>query len=192
MDWTEIIAKLIESAAQVLIFGVAAHRIQKSIDNGAAKRIEEFKSTLKVIESKEGSLHSKRLEVIEAMYKKIVELDYAMRTLVSPIKYGSDNESSLILKADEKFRDFNMFFETNTIYFLPKTCKEIDVIRRTFYDGLVDYNQPVFLKSMNVEDKEVLREAMIKANEVYKSVKDKIPVLRGNIEIEFREILSGK
>jgi hypothetical protein len=189
MTILQAIIELSKILGQVGIFAIAAYWIQKRIDTESSKRLEEFKSTLNLIYSKENTLHGKRLAVIETMYQNLIDLDYSMRTLTHPLKY-SDRESELIDNSDVAFQRFNMFFEKSKIYFSEQTCQLISGIRDKFYNGLFDYSQPSFLKSMNVNDPDSLKEAYKKAHAVYKQVKDEIPQLRLTLENDFRKILS--
>jgi hypothetical protein len=188
----QIGTEIVKWLGQLGLFGIASYWIQKSIDNSASKRLEEFKGTLNLMHSKQTSLHDKRLSVIESMYVKLVDLDYSMRTLTNPLKFdtANDTEVKLIQSSNEKFQDFNMYFERNKIYFSVKTCDVLNNIREQFYSALWDYDQPRFLKSMQVDDGTVLRQAYLKAHDVYEKVKDKFPVLRSDMEKEFREILN--
>ncbi len=188
----QIGTEIVKWIGQLGLFGIASYWIQKSIDNSASKRLEEFKGTLSLMHSKQTSLHDKRLSVIENMYVKLVDLDYSMRTLTNPLKFdtANDAEVKLIQGSNEKFQDFNMYFERNKIYFSAKTCEVLNNIREKFYLALWDYDQPRFLKSMQVDDGTVLRDAYLKAHDVYAQVKDDFPALRSDMEKEFREILN--
>jgi len=84
MTSDQLIIEVGKLLGQLGLFGIASYWIQKGIDNSASKRLEEFKSTLNLIHAKETTLHEKRFLVIEELNGKLVDLDYAMRTLTPP------------------------------------------------------------------------------------------------------------
>jgi hypothetical protein len=81
-----MIDNLFKIGSEIGIFAIAAFFIQKLIEKSANKRLEEFKSTLSLLQSKQTSLHNKRLEIIEKLYNKLVELNNAMEKLTTPFK----------------------------------------------------------------------------------------------------------
>jgi len=187
-----IILELIKVLGQIGIFAFAATLIQKRIDHSAAERLEEFKASLNLMSSKETVLHNKRFLVIEELNSRLVDLDYAMRTLTFPLKFDptEESEAQLFDSANNAFQVFNMFFEKNKIYFPIDTCKVLENIRQKFYDALWNYDQPRRIKGMMINDGgELLRQVQLRAIEVYQQVKDEFPVLREGFEKELRQIL---
>lgn len=191
----EIINIVISSASQVGIFGIAAYYINKNIETNSNKRLEEFKNTLYLLKTKELSLHDKRYGVIENLYANLVELDYSMRTLTNPLKLFAGDyenyENKLISEANEKFQVFNLQFEKNRIYFSIQTIDKIEIIRQEFYNSLLEYQRfKMFHK--DTMPAELLKKAHDSLEKSYERVKDKIPILRLEIENEFRSILQVK
>ncbi|MDL5512934.1 hypothetical protein QSE00_13990 [Arenibacter sp. M-2] len=76
---------IIKIVSDLGIFAIAAFFIKKLIENSANKRLEEFKSTLSLIQSKQTVLHNKRLEIIEKLYGYIVDLNSSMYNLTNPV-----------------------------------------------------------------------------------------------------------
>jgi hypothetical protein len=143
--------------------------------------------------SKETVLHNKRFLVIEELNSRLVDMDYAMRSLVLPVKYDPtvESEKNLFSEANNTFQKFNMYFEKNKIYFSVETCNIIENIREKFYTGLWDYSQPNRFKGVDLGDGgKTFKELMLKAVEVYGQVKNEFPVLRAGFEKELRQILS--
>ena len=193
MTTSELILEIIKVSGQVGIFAIAIYWIQKLIDNSATKRLEEYKKTLSLLQSKETTLHSKRYEVIETLYNNLVDLDFSMRTLTNPVKFSPPDfekyEAELVSKANESFQTYHIFFEKNKIYFSEQTCKLINDIRDAFYQALWDYNQHKIFKAHGIDDKKLIDEAYQNLIKSYKSLKDEIPKLRSELEKEFRKIL---
>jgi hypothetical protein len=192
MTTNEMIIEVLKLLGQIGIFGIAAYWIQKQIDKAANKRLEEYKSTLSLLKLKGISLHSKRFEVIENLYGKLVELEFSLHTLTNPVKFAPNfekHESELVENSNQAFQSYHIFFEKNKIYFSDETCKMIHEIRNAFYNAIWNYNQPRILKAQEIDDKEMLKEARQNMMKSYKSVKDDIPKLRAELESEFRKIL---
>jgi hypothetical protein len=192
MTTTEFITEVLKVLGQIGVFGIAAFWIQKQIDKSANKRLEEYKLTLSLLQAKGTSLHSKRFEVIETLYGRLVELEFSMKTLTNPVKFTPDfekHESDLVEKSNQAFQSYHIFFEKNKIYFSDDTCRMIHEIRDAFYNAIWNYNEHRMLKTHQVDDREMLKEARQNMMKSYKSVKDDIPKLRAELECEFRKIL---
>lgn len=190
---TETIIKILTDLG---IFGIAAFFIQKIIENSANKRLEEFKSTLSIIQTKQTSLHQKRLEIIENLYAKLVELNNSMAILTHPMKQISnrqnfkENEKGLTEKASSSYNAFNDFYQKNKIYFNENTNDIIDEILNGFHQAFWDCNQFNFYQETGIQDTEHIIEARKKMRESYISVKDEIPKVRKKLEDEFRNMLN--
>jgi hypothetical protein len=189
----EIVQELLKVAGQVGIFGIAAFWIQKIIENTSNKRLEEFKLSLSLIETKENSLHAKRIYVMETLYSKLVDLDFAMQELTQIVKFVDgdfeENDKKLVDKASSTFKDFHSYFEKNKIYFTESTCLMIHQIRDAFYNSIWDYNAHKIVKASRITESEIVIEAHEKILKAYRSVKEEIPKLRSVLETEFRKIL---
>lgn len=189
-----MIATIIKIFTDLGFFAIAAFFIQKIIENSANKRLEEFKSTLSVIQSKQTSLHNKRLKIIEELYEKLVDLNSTMAVLTSPLKQTTKDfkeyEKELTEKASSSFNDFNSFYQKNKIYFNENTNQIIDEILNGFHKAFWDYHQFNFYKDTGVTEREHIIEARQKMTDAYKSVQNEIPKVRKKLEDEFRKLLN--
>lgn len=185
----------IKIASDIGIFAIAAYFIQRIVDSSANKRLEEFKSTLGLIQSKQTILHNKRLEIIEKLYGYIVDLSSSMYNLTNPVKMTDKDfkqyEEELTNKANESFTLFNSFYQKNKIYFNEPTCEIIDEILKKFHQVLWDYNEHKIYEVNGIENfsKETLIESRQKAIKAYESVKEEIPRARKKLEKDFRDLL---
>jgi len=162
---------MIESIIKVFgdlgIFAIAAFFIQKVIENSANKRLEEFKSTLSIIQSKQTSLHNKRLIIIEKLYGKLVDLNTSMAVLINPLKQTAKDKSfeeyekELTEKAGLSYNAFNSFYQKNKIYFNENTNRLIDEILDEFNKAFWDYNKYNFYKEVGVNKIEQIKEASV-------------------------------
>tara|TARA_B100000787_G_scaffold72483_1_gene53326 strand:+ start:253 stop:828 length:576 start_codon:yes stop_codon:yes gene_type:complete len=188
-----MIDNLIKIGSEIGIFAIAAFFIQKLIEKSANKRLEEFKSTLALLQSKQTSLHNKRLEIIEELYNKLVELNSAMAILTSPLKQTSGDfkeyEKKLTENASTSYNSFNSFYQKNKIYFKENTNEIIDEILNSFHTAFWDYNQFNFYKEAGVTNTDDIIKSREKMRDSYTSVKDEIPKVRKKLEDEFRKLL---
>lgn len=193
MDTTEIIKSTIQLLAQLGLFGIAAYYIQKQIDSASQKRLEEFRHTLSLMSTKGIKLHEKRLLVIEDLYGKLVELETAMLWLTSPLKFVFGNpaeyENGLLKNAAESYSAFAVFFEKNKIYFTTVLCLDIEKIRNTFNEAMINYNEHKLFEKDEVDRKTYIA-ARQKMLDAFKTVKEIIPKLRHSLESDFRKILA--
>lgn len=186
---------IIKIVSDLGIFAIAAFFIKKLIENSANKRLEEFKSTLSLIQSKQTVLHNKRLEIIEKLYGYIVDLNSSMYNLTNPVKQTEKDfkefEKELTEKASECFNLFNSFYQKNKIYFNEQTCKIIDDLLKHFHQAFWDYNEHKFYEGIGVDvyDRKTVIESRKKMIAAYKSVKDEIPEARKKLEKDFRDLL---
>ncbi len=193
MTSKELISEGFKFLSQIGIFGLASYWIQKQIDKSSQKRLEEFKSTLSLLNTKFTKLHEKRFEVIGEMYTRVVDLQVAMLKLTNPVKFTENYEKEidiLISNSNNCFQNFNSFFERNRIYFNDTTCLLMDEIRKTFHVAIWDFNEHRMYKQMGEDDRQVIKEAHQKMIKAYKSMKDDIPKLRQNLETDFKKILN--
>ena len=106
---------IIQSLTNLGFFGIAAFFIKKIIENSAQKRLEEFKSTLVVIQNKQDVLHNTRVEIISELYSLLVTLNSSMYQLTIPVKQIPEGieydemESKLMNKANLDYQNFNKF-----------------------------------------------------------------------------------
>jgi hypothetical protein len=191
-----MIDNLIKIGSEIGIFAIAAFFIQKLIEKSANKRLEEFKSTLSLLQSKQTSLHNKRIEIIEELYNKLVELNNAMAILTNPAKQTNKDfeeyEKELTENASSSFNSFNSFYQKNKIYFRENTNEIIDEILTGFNNAFWDYNEFNFYKKSGVTNQDEIIKSRKKMRDSYISVKDEIPKVRKKLEDEFRKLLGVK
>jgi hypothetical protein len=192
----KMIDNLIKIGSEIGIFAIAAFFIQKLIEKSANKRLEEFKSTLSLLQSKQTSLHNKRIEIIEELYNKLVELNNAMAILTNPAKQTNKDfeeyEKELTENASSSFNSFNSFYQKNKIYFRENTNEIIDEILTGFNNAFWDYNEFNFYKKSGVTNQDEIIKSRKKMRDSYISVKDEIPKVRKKLEDEFRKLLGVK
>jgi hypothetical protein len=181
---------IIDLLSNVGIFGIGAYFIQKQIDKSSEKRLEEFKSTLGLILNNEKALHNKRLLIIEDLYERLVELDFCLKKITSPLKQASEDEEKQLQETSGAFQKFHLYFEKNKIYFGKRTCDKIHKIRDAIHNAIWDFNQPRMVKEHQIKETETVKQAYLDLKNAYKAIRDEIPKLREELETEFRQILN--
>lgn len=113
---------LIQAITPTAMLAVVAFFIQNALKNSAAKSIERFKSEQALELNKQGKLHERRLEVIDTVQKKMVELLIAlgymfMKKKDYDINKAAQEEEKSIQDAQRILRDFSTFVLSNAHFF---------------------------------------------------------------------------
>jgi hypothetical protein len=189
---------LIQSGANVLIFGLAAYYIQVLINRSATNKINFYKSELdiKLAEHKEelermtfkySKFHERRLERLSDLYARISDLNIYMHDLTAIFKAVKDNyekeELERMEKAKNAFNDFLFCFERNRIYINKNTCQLFIELRNEYLGNIIKYHS-----AHNKNGDALSHFKMIK--EIQVSMQEKIPKIREELEEEIRGLIS--
>lgn len=200
---------LFQSAANVLIFGIAASFIKSIIDKSTNKKIESFKSDLEkelklfqnkleldlsehrshleMLTFKNSKFHEKRLNILTELYAKLSDLNIYMHDLTAIFKTIKEDyqkeEFERMEKAKNAFNDFMFCFERNRIFIDETTCNLFQEIRSEYFGNLVKYNTTQIL---NKEGKYVYD--LMK--EIQKAMQSTIPKIREDLEKQIRRTIS--
>lgn len=155
------------------------------------KEIESYKADLNLLFSKQIQLYSKKSEIIEKLYQKLVELNYIMLDMTVSFRNitGKDEktvqleELERVNKAAESGNDFFKFYGTNKIYFEKSTCLLIENLQEQFREVHSDYS---FRHTFGMPPSEMTYEMAKKASE---RVRKDIPKLMETLEDDFRKTL---
>ncbi len=124
-------------------------------------------------------------------------MEMSMLKLTNPVKFTSTDDFAneldtrmLIINLNEDFTSFSSFYEKNKIYFNEESCLLMEQIRSTIHQAIWDYHEHDLYKKMGEDDLQFLRELRKKMINAYGVIKSDIPILRKNLESDFRKILS--
>jgi hypothetical protein len=153
------------------------------------KEIEKYKSDLNLIVSRQNLLHSKRSELISELYQKLVILHSSMIEMTAILKLGTSKDEEGFKKEELERIDktallgneFFEFYKVHKIYFTEEVCAMIDEIQEKLRRSHSDYS---FKHLWGLPPSEMTYDLAKKANE---KVKDEVPKLMKNLEIEFRK-----
>lgn len=159
------------------------------------KNLEEYRNHLEILRLQNqvmfSQLHEKRGEVLQNLYKKLINFDSLLYELTKPLKMGNDfkkEEEDRKIRTSEAFNDFNNYYNENRIYFGKITCDLLDKLRADFKKHLKDYTEKDFFISLGAQGDELVQ-ASIKAAMVWEKVQKEIPPALRSLEDEFRRIL---
>ncbi|HBS85467.1 MAG: hypothetical protein A2W91_16805 [Bacteroidetes bacterium GWF2_38_335] len=168
------------------------NKLQLEID----KKLESYKKELDLIKMgfqiQYSKLHEKRSEVIENLYKKLVNLHNLVLEQMAPIKLVIENlEKENLERAknlDYSYNDFFKYYQETKIYFKPETCIILDKIRLLYFNNIWDYNEYYFLKKGNTPES-IIQEYREKSKKASDFVRTEVPKVIEQLEFEFRQLL---
>jgi len=155
------------------------------------KEIVSYKADLNLLYSKQIQLYSKKSEIIERLYQKLVELNYFMLDMTALFRNitGKDEQTvkteelERVNKAAESGNDFFKFYASNKIYFEKETCSLIEHLQQQFREVHSDYS---FRHTFGMPPSEMTYDMAKKASE---RVRHDIPNLMEKLENDFRATL---
>ncbi len=155
------------------------------------KDLESYRADLNLIYSKQIKLYSKKSDIIENLYHKLVDLNNSMRNLTRPFRNisGKDDETihkeeiERIVKAEQDGAEFFNFYIQNKIYFKPKICELIENLQTQFLNAHFDHS---YVHLHGGSSSEMTFEMAKNASD---KVKNTIPKLMEKVETDFRETL---
>ena len=151
------------------------------------KNLESHKSELNILYNKASRLHEERLRILSKLYKKIVILDRTMQEMTAFMKQvfedAEKEEKERIKQAGYAYDDFFTFYIENKIFFSKKLTELLDQLRDKYFDSYMDYT---FRHRYSFTDFKFNHEQSKKASE---TVREHIPPIKEEIEIEFRDLI---
>ena len=147
-----------------------------------AKETEILKANLQTISDERhirfSKLHEKRAEVVEELYDRLCEYNWAVSAFLRDFHKTKPDEKEF-KKLDDKSYEFSDYFHKHRIYFNKDLCSKIDEIIPELYSGYVP------LEGRASSDN-YLKEDWNKCAEI---VRKKYPEIRETLESDFRRIL---
>lgn len=175
-----------------LVISATAWLVRELFKQILNRDIEKFKSDLEK-ESTEfkiryEKLHGERVMVIKEVYKKIVKTYKSFHSLINPFQLaGEPSHEEKGKVAAENANDLTDFYEENRIFFDEKLAEHIDFLLKDFRDAWnkLEYSR----ESRKSGDYKI---SLDEWNSAWKQIKDKVPIVKKELENKFREILGIK
>lgn len=155
------------------------------------KEIESYRADLNLFYTKQIQLYSKKSEVIESLYHKLIDLhDIMLEMTVSFRNITGKDEQTVqqeeldrVNLAAQKGNEFFKFYSTNKIYFEKETCQLIEELQKKFKETHTDYS---FRHTFGLPPSEMTYEMAKKSVD---RVREEIPKLMEKLENDFRQTL---
>jgi hypothetical protein len=153
--------------------------------------LESFRADLNLLYSKQINLYSKKSEIIENLYQKLVELNATMLDMTAMFRNITGKDEQTVQKeelervnsAAEKGNDFFNFYNYNKIYFEIETCLLIQNLQQQFREVHSDFS---FTHTFGLPPSEMTYDMAKKGSE---RVRTDIPKLLEKLEEDFRKTL---
>lgn len=178
---------------QILNKDLEKFKIQLTSENEKAKlhfekEIESYRAGLNLIYSKQIQLYSKKTDIIETLYHKLVDFKDAMLNMTLAFRFitGKDEktidkeEAERVNNAANKGNEFFTHYSQNKIYFDIDTCRLIEDLQFQFHESHNDYS---FKYNFGIGSKEMTYDMAKKASD---RIRKEIPTLMEKLENDFR------
>lgn len=199
------------------IFSIASFFIQRMINGSADRKLEKYKHELDIATrlhqstldsslerfkgeialhlTKQTSLHERHLKIIDKMYKKLVELDSAMRDMTATMKFVFEDfekeDAKRIERSQNAFNEYVNYFLLNKLYFTEDVCILLEKIATDYRSANWDYFEPQRLSTFTggKPSADGYKEAVRIARGASEKVATEIPKTLKLLEIEFKRLL---
>lgn len=155
--------------------------------------IEKFKHELSLLSDKANKLHSKRLDRIEKIYEMLIDFQNDMTWLVSgrlvtgmSTQEIKDEEFQRAIKAEKAGAKLFEYYSKHKLYFNDETCSKIDEIIKLLNDSHSDFSFKYIFGAGSAEFE------IDRIKKVTKTVREKVPAAKEELENNFRKIIGVK
>lgn len=189
MEWINLLKNL-------GFFGVAVSGaswvIKKYFEKLFDKDLELFKSNLEKqsieFRIRYEKLHSERVDVVKEVYKKIVKTHKSFSLLMNPFQQvGDSTEEEKGNEAAKNANELTEYYEENRIFFDEKLSADIDSLLLEFKESWSEFSGSRVSKGLK-DNKTMLNQW----NKAWKQIQEKVPVIKKQLENEFRIIFGVK
>lgn len=158
----EILKQLGSTAVVIAIAAyIAKTWLTHQLDRMSAQNSHELAKQVAKLNAHEPHLHKRRVEVIEAMYAKMLDAEFSLQNFLLAW-WGHSNKEELILKGFpesgefsnkrglefcEAFTEINAMFHKNALYFDDQFIEDIRQAYKPFFDVILNMdtsNPPAF------------------------------------------------
>ena len=174
IDWVKVSEIIFKSLLNLVFIGLLAIGIE-----------HRLKQSLFEYQTKFTELHKRRADVIAELYRLLVQIQHRLSSMARTMELkGSKRDKGKA--ADESIDAFSKYFEENRIYLPGNLGSKIEKFRKE----AVSIHLDLLLADVSQELEEDEEYAQ-HIESAFKSIADKIPPLRQDIEEEFRKMLGN-
>jgi hypothetical protein len=209
MDWIEIFKAIgITSVVQIVFLitiGFFGKKLFEYFFSSSVEikklelnqNFEDYKNKLEILrlehEIKYSSLHIKRLDVIESLYKRIVNVNQSMQAYTAAVKEGGENfeeeEKKRVDKVNTNFIAFVSYYTEHKIYFKEEVCGMIENIKNLLWKNASEYSLSMDMIKMPGMDSGTRKELIKNIRSATKTISEEIPKMEKELEKEFRLLI---
>lgn len=218
MEWVGLLEKLgIFSVGSICIIGLIAFLGKKGLEFLLSRDVEKYKSSLEIESIRHKSeldqklelykaeltrinfehqirfskLHSDRAEVIKELFKRMVQVQDSMESLMRPVQFVNEVPIVEKLKMSGTLgNNFLEYYKENEILFNDETCHLINTIQEMFLNAWKDFKLAEEFKDATTPDLQMeLYQTRFKTYD--QTLMTEIPKLKKELIAEFRKILAG-
>lgn len=182
--WQQLLALIL---APTLVVGAVAWLLRGAINQGFKRDLERFKSDLERenFEKREkfSLIHQRQAEIIARLYSRFAKTSGLVSGLVSVLQPGGQSLLEKKKKVEDAYNDTSSFFFENRIFLPIGTAQKAESVLMMLRDAIVTFDTAQMGNDEYKPDPSGLWV------EAYKSVRNDIPPLLEELEVEFRELL---
>lgn len=188
MDWSSIVQNL---GMFTITVGIVTFTLKAIIRHWLDQSLETYKADLKNAtiehEIRFAQLHTDRAQIIRELYRKMVDMQRSMRSLMNPMQWVNEpTQDKKMETAQKAANEFIHYYQKNKIFFKEEICIIIDEVVKMIFDAWVKYTtfgDMAFLTPTMIESRSR------KLLDAYGIVTDKVSEIAKKIENEFRGLL---
>jgi hypothetical protein len=197
MDWKNIWQLILVTAiSQGVIFSILGYFGKRIFEFSISKSLElkkhELNKELENFKLKLTLLQGKRLEVIESIYKNLIDLRDSIYFLTEKLKFSSGNfdeeEKKKIQDTENKYNAFIKNYNYNKIYLSVDTCATLDKIRDMFWKSAYEYSQIQRDIELGISGQD-LKVTYLQASDASDFIRAEVPGVLETLENDFRKIV---
>ena len=178
--WDRPCSRLASIASRCIAGGLAAIYTAFRIP-----AVERLKNELDKDLSRFGVVYERQLDMIAELYERIASVEDAAKRLMAPWRpAGEESEDESRERFVDEFRDLRAFFIRLRLFVPGKVADEVEKLVTKIYETGGE-----FMQMRDDEDRGITNRPGRGWDELWKEIKDEIPVIREHLEDQFRKLL---
>ena len=169
-------------------------KFKASLASASSEASERLKHELQMVslehEVRFSKLHERRAEVITSLYTLLVEVQWAVQSLVAMAEFGGEPpKQEKYVTAMNKSAEFFREFDKNRIFLPEHVCQQIEEFHRGMRTRVIQFG--VYSQTNEYAPEHVVKEKLdiwVNASAYFD---EEVPIARRALEAELRNMLAG-